>query len=64
MKSTRTMALFTTIPTSMTIPMRATTEMEFPVSQRAARAPGRARGTETRITPGSLKDSNWLAMTR
>ena len=63
-KSTRTMALFTTMPTSITIPTRATTEMEFPVSQRAATAPGRANGTETRITPGWRKDSNWLAMTR
>jgi hypothetical protein len=62
--SSSTMALFTTIPASMTTPIRATTEMGVRVIQRLSPAPTMASGTDAMMTMGCRNDSNWLAMTR
>ena len=52
MASTSTMALFTTIPASITEPISASTLIGFPVTSNADTTPMIPRGTEIRMTKG------------
>ena len=61
MKSTFTMASFTTIPTRITAPMRLIVLSPWPVRRSASTAPTSASGTDMRMVKGWTKDSNWAA---
>ena len=64
MQSTSTMAFFTTIPASITTPIRTITLRVDPESRSAHTTPIAASGIVKRIRNGCSSDSNWLAITK
>ena len=61
MKSTLTIASFTTMPTRITMPIRLIVLRPAPVSHRAPAAPTVDSGTLNKIVNGCTNDSNWAA---
>ena len=53
----------TTMPTSMTRPIREVMLIDCPVISSAAKAPVSAKGTDAMTTIENFIDSNWTAMT-
>jgi len=64
MKSTSTMAFFTTIPISIMAPIAAMRLRLIPDRNSAMATPEKANGIESMMISGILSDSNWDAITR